>query len=334
MIRNLQILRAIAAILVVFFHCEFLGIQSGQFGVDIFFVISGFIIAFVLNKNTRFFLVKRFARIIPMYYLFTFLLILAWLLYPSGFKNVVVNTEAILKSLFFIPYYVGDSGPILSLGWTLNYEIYFYVLAGFSAWLLRSPGKGLLATAIIIVLIDGWMFLTQSENQYIRFYGNPVTLEFLYGILLYYITTWKKERLSSQAIVTTFAVAAAGALVLLFCFDYFRIRENRQWVFGIPAFFLVLFSIISDKQKSGTGIWYNILYEAGNASYVIYLLHPFVIYFYIRIVNPRLPSGVLFSILELPLMLGTVVGISIFVHRYAEKPAVAFLERLAVRKKV
>ena len=69
----------------------------------------------------------------PMYYLFTIALVLVWFVFPQGFKNVYISAEAIIKSLCFIPYYIGDSGPILSLGWTLNYEIFFYVIVGLFA---------------------------------------------------------------------------------------------------------------------------------------------------------------------------------------------------------
>ncbi len=327
MIKNLQILRAFAALLVVFFHCDFLNIKVGQFGVDIFFVISGFIISFVLNKSQERFLSKRFIRVIPMYYLFTIGVACAWAIYPQGFNNVFVSLEAIVKSLLFIPYYIGDSGPILSLGWTLNYEIFFYVTAGVLAIFFKKPTLALLLATAVILLIICVGILNGSSNIYLRFYSYPITLEFVFGIGLFYITRRWAGFLHKKGNVFLAGILALLAFCLMVYFDHNKIYANRVLVFGIPAFFIVLFFILSEHITNADNFLHKFFYQVGNASYVVYLCHPFVVFFIIRIIKPLLPGNLLFSIIELLLMLGVVTFISILIHKKIELPVVKFIER-------
>ena len=143
---SIQILRALAALLVVFHHARYQirdfeaffygGIwQSGQAGVDIFFVISGFIM-WVTTHDRRTtplqFLTNRIVRIVPLYWLLTLTVAAACLIAPSLFRGVVLAPEHVVKSLFFIPdFYPGmptHIWPLLLPGWTLNYEMIFYVV--------------------------------------------------------------------------------------------------------------------------------------------------------------------------------------------------------------
>jgi peptidoglycan/LPS O-acetylase OafA/YrhL len=127
-IKSIQLLRATAALAVVYTHYSvyaFPQFHTGGFGVDIFFIISGFIIAFIVSNNTRNFLKKRLIRVVPMYILATMMTIGTALVFPQWFNNIKITVPAVVKSILFIPYKIGDSGPILSLGWTLNNEIFF-----------------------------------------------------------------------------------------------------------------------------------------------------------------------------------------------------------------
>jgi len=86
---SIQVLRAIAALLVVLEHVRFL--NCGAFGVDIFFCISGFMIMFSTHKSTRHFIKKRFIRILPLYYIMTFGTFLLLILFPSMFEQTKAN---------------------------------------------------------------------------------------------------------------------------------------------------------------------------------------------------------------------------------------------------
>ncbi|MES3016267.1 MAG: acyltransferase [Bacteroidota bacterium] len=327
MIKNLQVLRAIAALLVVFFHCDFLGLKIGQFGVDIFFVISGYIISFILNKRTEHFLLKRFIRVIPMYYFFTCLVILVWLFYPQGMNNVYISASSIFKSFLFIPYTVGASGPILSNGWTLNYEIFFYVLVGTLVMVFKKPTITLFSASLIIVSIIVYSLTANSSNEFLSFYSNQITLEFIFGIFLYYLTNSFRQMLSTRpAVIIAAFIALISFVIMVYC-DFQKIYFSRVLLFGIPSFFVVLFFITSESFTKGDNRIYNYFYEIGNASYVVYLAHPFIIFFIARLISPIFGANLFYTVIELALKLLLVVLVSNWIHNKIELPVVKSIER-------
>ena len=87
-IESLQLLRFIAAMLIVSVHLNF---EFGHIGVDIFFVLSGFIIAYVTDKKTQSFFINRLIRIIPFYWLITFLFIATLLIFRDLFDQSKLN---------------------------------------------------------------------------------------------------------------------------------------------------------------------------------------------------------------------------------------------------
>ena len=95
----------------------------GEFRVDVFFVLSGFVIAFALGSGTvgvRDFVVNRLVRIVPLYWLATLLVFFGALLRPDLFNSTTADVSELLKSLFFIPYRKesGHIFPMLFVGWT------------------------------------------------------------------------------------------------------------------------------------------------------------------------------------------------------------------------
>lgn len=141
---SIQLLRAIACLLVLQLHLiPFIPFTNqyffGAIGVDIFFVISGYIIAASISRieGTNIslkFLVNRFSRVVPYYWLLT----LAAALFIFTFtKNHEFDIVRIANSMLFRPLEIGATLP---LGWTLNHEIFFYLVIGISA-LFVSPKK-------------------------------------------------------------------------------------------------------------------------------------------------------------------------------------------------
>src|SRR5689334_11959143 len=103
-LNSIQLLRAVAAFGVVYCHYAlyaFPKFATGAFGVDIFFVISGFIIAFVVSKSTENFFIKRIIRVVPLYLVATFITVAAALIFPQWFYNTVISVDAIIKSILF-----------------------------------------------------------------------------------------------------------------------------------------------------------------------------------------------------------------------------------------
>jgi exopolysaccharide production protein ExoZ len=132
---NLQFLRGFAALGVVFYHTDFhlAGDWHTDFsGVAVFFVISGFIMCFITRKDADGFLAKRFLRIVPMYWLCT-LIRFGLLSFSSWSANPPLAAD-LPRSLLFVP---SEELPILGVGWTLNFEVYFYLVFG-----VRAPVHG------------------------------------------------------------------------------------------------------------------------------------------------------------------------------------------------
>lgn len=149
-LESIQIVRGIAVIAVVFFHCQQFSVDLaqalslrapilwvyskqeaiGSFGVDIFFVISGFVMSYITYKNHNknyfwTFIKKRFIRVAPLYWLFTLIMILLLITFPNNYYSKV-DLKSIVYSFLFIPFIPTNfqSSPILPVGWTLNYEIF------------------------------------------------------------------------------------------------------------------------------------------------------------------------------------------------------------------
>jgi exopolysaccharide production protein ExoZ len=137
---SIQYLRALAALTVLVSHALYWPLESrneallitGRLGVEIFFVLSGFIIT-VIGGEGRFgpvaFARNRIMRIVPMYWLATFLVVALATASPSSFRTTVPTIEGMIKSLLFIPSDV-PKAPLLGLGWTLDYEACLYLVFG------------------------------------------------------------------------------------------------------------------------------------------------------------------------------------------------------------
>src|SRR5262249_55839896 len=157
---------AVAALLVVFNHSrQFAGFESaidttvGHAGVDIFFVISGFVMAVTAgraNYPAGVFLQRRIIRIVPLYWAATFFTAGLLLIAPGLFRDNVVTLKHFLLSLFFIPHVSPDSAhdlsPLIKIGWTLNFEMFFYVVFAALAK-FRLEAKIAAMTAIFLSLL-------------------------------------------------------------------------------------------------------------------------------------------------------------------------------------
>lgn len=143
-IYNLQLLRAFAALNVVYFHIigtsEAYGFKVqwsyflngwGANGVDIFFVISGFIMVYVQNLKSRSgveFIVDRVVRIAPIYWLLTIAIVIGSFIIPGAFNDAPTDPGWIFSSLFFVSQPLMEVLPVLYVGWTLEYEMLFYAV--------------------------------------------------------------------------------------------------------------------------------------------------------------------------------------------------------------
>ncbi|CAN7216388.1 acyltransferase [Bosea sp. LjRoot90] len=289
---NLQVCRAFAAITVVTGHAlhdagvvaarrgiEFPG--SGidwTFGVDVFFVISGFIMVYVSGKDFAkrgsawTFLRRRLIRIVPLYWALTTIMLIVGLLLPQLLAIPVGSFQYVASSYLFIPEWrvgapVPEIRPLLALGWTLNYEMLFYVaLAGVMFLPVRR------AIAVLTLLFAAAVtarFTLDIQQTQLMFWSDPIILEFLMGCYLA-LARQAGWRLPTPAALVLAAAGIAGLLA-----NSGGAAELRPLMVGLPALLLVAAAALGPTLPKLAPTRFAIL--LGDASYALYLSHPLVI---------------------------------------------------------
>lgn len=274
-LHSLTVLRAIAATTVIFFHTLApTGHTFGGFGVDIFFVLSGFVIALVLDSpgmTARHFLADRIARIVPLYWLLTVSVFACTLLAPSLFNSTTANLGNLLKSLLFIPYRKesGEIFPMLFVGWTLNYEMMFYAVAAVSLILMRRH-QLLFASALILAIFCA-VKASGSHGAIATFYSHERVFEFPLGFTAWWL--WKRGIRINPLLA---ACMVAACYVWMAFVDWHQMADTPLLCFGIPAF-LMVFGSLSLESMIGSGPLTRGAIFVGNASYAVYLSHPYCV---------------------------------------------------------
>ena len=284
-----QVLRACAAIMVVVGHSVlevrslagdpgYLRPFNHGFGVAVFFVISGFIMAYTTEddfgsaEGRRDFIVSRLTRIVPLYWLLTTLLLTITLLAPSVLNSPRPTVPMLLNSYLFIPLRnpVGDYFPILAPGWSLNYEMFFYILFALAMFMPRRLGLQVLLGGLVAIVVLGVLF--PPDNALLFFWSQPDILMFALGILI------ARYRVA----LTRLGVSAAAALILLGTGLYVALHfAGPMNSLGnaassiVPAGMIVLGTVILDLR--GKSLAPLSLVLLGDASYSLYLVHMFVV---------------------------------------------------------
>lgn len=342
MIRNIQALRAVAAYLVVIYHATpfinnlhpaSFGSHIGAAGVDIFFIISGFIMIFTTEDHkisTADFCASRITRIVPLYWLATLCMIAISLIgfAPSGLHGWSISD--LFASLFFIPNVRRDGipEPILSVGWTLLYEMFFYFLFGLGL-LLRNQVRSLLLITCVFILLWAAGRIFNPSSFLLAYYMHPLPLEFSAGCLLglvYTRTSWLTWK-HPLAIAVPLAGAAIAIIVvsdLYYRGLFLEVREARLIVFGVPAIMIVSAALI--LESSGVRRISRFIMLQGAASYAIYLFHPLILHstFKTLSVIPLKDSSVVASIMSVTAIIAVCIG-GTFVHLHLEKPITRYL---------
>ncbi len=283
-LNNVQVARAVAAVMVVIEHAKdqiinhpifgmngiyIPGGSTWSSGVDIFFIISGFIMIYVnYNKfgasgNSIKFFLKRLARVAPTYWVFTVGMIIASLIDRENIRHGLGSTWHILSSFIFIPSPRPDGlmHPILGLGWTLNYEFEFYVAFAVA---LAFPLRWALP-ALTLIFAIGVAIHPMMAWPVLQFWTDPLILEFLMGVGIGLLLV-KGRQISSTAAL---ALAVLG-VVLLFALHDEHSNEFRVILCGIPAAMVVAALALAPQM-----VWWKPVLIVGDASYAMYLSHPF-----------------------------------------------------------
>lgn len=328
-INILQGLRAYAALPVVLFHTGYTvpGVNKiGIFGVHMFFLLSGYIMAQICATERHAFMRRRLIRVIPSYWFMTLLLYCVAVFFPHLLNATRAAPSELLKSLFFIPFQKSNGlfQPILFVGWTINYEMYFYIVLGLAV-LIWPRRPILLASSVLLAIACACSFFV-SSNALARFYGDPVILEFIFGLFAYQCVTAAPEEMRMRAkplLIGTFA----ATLVLLPTIEAFGLFASLPYVvrFGPLSFLLICSSCMLALNGNDLRIGWLVL--IGDASYTLYLVHPYIEMALDRIVAKRLPwlhitttFGCLFAV-------ALAFVISVFLYVRVEKPMLRYLNK-------
>jgi exopolysaccharide production protein ExoZ len=331
---SIQWLRAIAAVFVVIFHTLYysntLTEQFGQppiktpgfaawwFGFHLFFVVSGFIMIhttrdFGTPGAPKRFLLRRIIRVVPLYWLLTIPLAIGALLAPQAFGITTNKYQYILSSFFFLRVArAGDDlRPLLGQGWTLDYEMFFYVAFAVALLLPRRWGIAALTIGFSGLALLGRHVSTDTPILFTL--TDDMILEFLFGVYigLAYEYGWRMSGwMAAVAVFAGFVWVAPDPSGPTFLIN------------GLPAALVVVGFVLGPRLNASVGTRW--LEHIGDASYSLYLTHTFVLLPYrtvwARAVGDHLPVALyLVSSVAIAILLALVV------YRYVERPMTLFL---------
>lgn len=342
---SIQILRALAALAVAFGHAaheaSLLAARQGQTftapwqalsatGVDLFFAISGFVMVlssarlFATPEGRGVFVRRRLARIVPVYWVATSLFLLVMLATPGAVHSAGASGLDILRSYLFIPYQRSDSGliqPVYGLGWTLNYEMFFYTLFALVIGLRAGAAVAVLGLGLGGIVLAGLVF--PDGPAVWRFWSDPIVLEFAAGagVGLAALRGVRLPPVVSLALigigVMWFAAANASGDMPL--------HLDRLWRAGLPLA-LVMAGAALRQGDAPAHSASRLLAALGDASYALYLFHPMVVRG-LGLVWGRLglPGGWLY----LAVTLGLSALLGVMIYRWFERPVTQMLQRAA-----
>ncbi len=339
----IQMLRALAAFMVAVHHVQpdasalaRLGGRSftpsemlpWMAGVDIFFVVSGFIMVHASGRlfdqpgASALFLKRRLVRIVPLYWAATTLFLLVGLVIPAILNSAAPTPGQIAASYLFWPA-AAPSGlvqPVYSLGWTLNYEMLFYVL--FAAALALPRALVVPAVTLALVALVGATSVAGSLPLPFGFWGQPIVLEFAAGMG---IALLHRRGLMLGAGPRVALVAMAVGLLLWSPHAPLPAGPWRDLALhGSAAALLVLAAVTGPRDPAAPSALGAALVRVGDASYALYLVHPFAIRG-LREVFARL--GLLEPWLFVMAALAGAVIAALLVHRLFEAPVTRALRR-------
>jgi exopolysaccharide production protein ExoZ len=343
---SIQALRGIAAISVALVHFNAVALMLVgsdaplilyplASGVDLFFVISGFVMVysseplFAAPGGSTTFFIRRLARIVPLYWSTTAIAI--------PLMSLPVTWGTLVQSYFFIPYLQpnGNMVPLHGVGWTLNFEMFFYLTFAVAIFLPRRVAVPLLSAVLFGAVILGSLLSPSSAP--LRYWSDPIILEFVFGMLIALVYRQQRTLLPMWA---RLCIITASATTVCFFAPRMPPSGYRALEWGLPAAMIVAASILG-RQNVWRGLTATIAKELGDASYSIYLIHPlvgaaiFLLWHYNLGYLGYLDHRVLFVVRYAFIVAGFVflIVLSMATYRYLEKPFTAFIRRRLERSR-
>ncbi|QGL81529.1 acyltransferase [Stenotrophomonas maltophilia] len=342
---SLQVLRGVAALAVVVFHLRGVeikylpgeGILDGvgryaDAGVDLFFVLSGFVMTTLTAGReggiaaAGTFLIRRAWRVLPPYWIFTTVVVVLMALVPT-MVNSSYHDQSILASYLLIPH---QQLPVLTVGWTLVHEAYFYLM--FAVAIAFVPARALTTFLLGWAALIGvaHLFAPAATSPAHVLVINPLTFEFIAGALLGLHWRYLPRSLGWPLALGGGALAVAAASLLSTEGPSIMPVWTRVMLFGTASALLVAGAVLIEARARRAPP--NSLILLGDTSYALYLSHIFVISVAGRLWSMLLPTGAWWNhglFVAATLLACCVVGY--LVHRVVERPLLLLPQRMAQR---
>jgi exopolysaccharide production protein ExoZ len=334
-IQPIQYLRGVAAMMVVWHHArlQFPSIKelfpgaSGASGVDLFFVISGFIMVVTTDgagTTCKEFIRRRLIRVAPLYWVLTLAMVALWVVAPSVFKSLRVTWETLLLSLAFVPHFSasfpGVIWPLLVPGWTLNFEMFFYLVFGL---LLLAPPRWRLPslTALFVALAAFGIAAGPFDSPVLRTYTSFLLLEFVAGAWIGHL--WLRGH-CNLSIGMSLALVGAGFVILTV--GDVGVFERGNEVLGAA---MVVGGVLNPRFARLSLDW---LSRLGDSSYSLYLTHLFTLGVMRLVWASMLPIEMDWA-LGLVFMVTAMLACAIvgyLTYRWLERPMLRKLQSMSV----
>lgn len=321
-IDSLQWLRAIAAFWVLFTHVfqrleEYpMGYAfSGQWGVDVFFILSGFIIFYTTKdgSNWKRFAKKRVFRIFPLY----IFCLIAYYVFFHVTEDTTLSVLQWIQNIIMMPFSdaIGFHSLVVGQAWSTCYELYFYFLL--MALLMLHVQKRwlvliLLALFVIGMIISRFDYITQFgfSRYLLSLVGSRHILMFCIGVVIALLYTKFSPAISRYSFENVVSIAilfviVGYAFVLLSRYSYYNSLIFSSIVFGV--------FLVSQPVLSKMGCLNRLMTYLGDISFSIYLVHTLIIRLLIIIGIDTLGE-------LLPLTIVVVIAISSFTYTFIEQP--------------
>lgn len=345
-IYSIQYLRGIACLLVVLLHIKSLMpveyrslFSNGGIGVDIFFIISGFIIYYATSNpseaNGNVYFTKRFLRIYPLFFV-------VWLI-TSILNYRAEPFSEVIRALFFIhnDYKVGAPGfgfNMIGPAWTLTFEVIFYLLFMVSC-LISHKYRGLLCIIMLFSIpaglqlyfngtysLSSYVTATPSENNpafgLIRVLGCPIYFEFAVGILISMLMQKLHIRINSRSLML---VSFSGFVASIIMIMLLNISETQKFILALSSFLFVLLIDFSHAKEI------KILSFFGDISYAMYLCHWMIIKTYITFYPKEWnPDN---SAMKITTIIALTIALSYMLHRLIEKPGIKLARKILTKRR-
>lgn len=343
---GIQSMRGLAVLLVIMVHLHhteqkysfgphLLGawFPIGTSGVDIFLVVSGFVLTYLAFGHigrasyARSYAYARVSRVYPVYILATALLVPLYLAQPTLFNAAEDHQVSLWRSLLLIP---DVRLPLIPVAWTLHHELYFYLV--FGAMLLfpeRHLPKAMLVWLLVTAALIGWgqHVPRLQQGAFERVLFNPINLEFILGMAAAYTVVHGPRRGATACLRGALLwVAVAYSIWLAVTGDYGVSDGWRVAIYGLPVT-LFIYGIVVRELDQGRVFWSKLAW-IGNGAYSIYLTHLMVLVvmgrLWARFGVPGLLAHIVFVAGSLGIALG--LGYAIFLH--VERPLLKWSKRL------